>query len=78
MPLAQGVGSEVRPFAGGLVSTVGDDARPAVEHAAYGSQGLTSLTPAYVSDTVSSASATVSSLHPAQSVTTPAYPLQGI
>lgn len=74
MPLAQGVGTQVRPLAGGLVGTVGDDARPAAANAAYGAQGLTSVTPDYVSDAV----APVTSLSPAHSRTTRANPIQGI
>ncbi|MEV7399469.1 hypothetical protein AB0N93_03505 [Streptomyces sp. NPDC091267] len=67
MPLAQGVGAEARPFAGGLVGTVGDDARPTVANAAYGAQGLTSVTPDYVSGTVAALPSVA-----------PAYPVQGI
>ncbi|MBK3561941.1 hypothetical protein JHN55_36495 [Streptomyces sp. MBT56] len=49
-PLAEGVGAQARPFAGGLTDTVRGDARPAVAHAAAGAQGLTSVTPSFVTD----------------------------
>ncbi|MEV0489345.1 hypothetical protein [Streptomyces atratus] len=49
-PLAQGVGAQAQPFAAGLVGTAGGDARPAVEHAAYGAAGPDSTAPAYLSD----------------------------
>ncbi|MGW4835906.1 hypothetical protein [Streptomyces globisporus] len=45
-PLAEGVGAQARPFAGGLTDTVREDARPAV------AQGLTSVTPPFVTDAV--------------------------
>ncbi|MFJ7083559.1 hypothetical protein ACIQU8_10035 [Streptomyces griseus] len=49
-PLAQGVGQQVRPFAGGAADTVREDARPAVGHAVTGAQGVTSVTPSFVTD----------------------------
>ncbi|MFB7231171.1 hypothetical protein ACFCY9_25875 [Streptomyces fimicarius] len=49
-PLAEGVGRQVRPFAGGVADTVREDARPAVGHAATGTQGVTSVTPSFVTD----------------------------
>ncbi|MGC4965787.1 hypothetical protein ACLQ2H_07190 [Streptomyces globisporus] len=51
-PLAEGVGAQARPFAGGLTDTVREDAGPAVAHAAAGAQGLTSVTPSFVTDAV--------------------------
>ncbi|WYB31873.1 hypothetical protein V6574_22400 [Streptomyces sp. SM1P] len=51
-PLAEGVGAQARPFAGGLTDTVREDARPAVGNAATGAQGLTSVTPSFVADAV--------------------------
>ncbi|WNI22927.1 hypothetical protein [Streptomyces sp. ITFR-16] len=65
-PFAQGVTGEVSPFTQGVLSTVGEDARPAVEHAAAGAQGLTSVTPAYVSDATAGTTASPASLAPAR------------
>lgn len=65
MPLAQGVGAQAQPFAGGLVGTAGGDARPTVENAVHGAQGLTSIAPDFATDAV-------------PSFTAPAYPAQGI
>ncbi|MEE1809777.1 hypothetical protein [Streptomyces sp. BE133] len=56
MPLTQGVGAQAQPFASGLVGTVGDHVRPTVGNAAYGAEGLTSVTPAYVTDATDSVS----------------------
>ncbi|WP_405685185.1 hypothetical protein [Streptomyces sp. NBC_00057] len=39
MPLSHGVGAQAQPFAGDLVGTVGDDARPTVGNTAYGAEG---------------------------------------
>ncbi|NEC20645.1 hypothetical protein G3I50_20730, partial [Streptomyces parvus] len=51
-PLAEGVGAQARPFVGGLTDTVREDARPAVADAVTGAQGLTSVTPSFVTDAV--------------------------
>ncbi|MGY5034961.1 hypothetical protein ACWC9U_29785 [Streptomyces sp. 900116325] len=65
MPLAQGVGARVQPFAGGLVGTAGGDARPAVDNVAHGARGLTSVAPDFVTDAV-------------PSFTAPEYRAQGV
>ncbi|MEU3006748.1 MULTISPECIES: hypothetical protein [unclassified Streptomyces] len=51
-PLAEGVGAQARPFAGGLADTVREDARPAVGNAVTGAQGLDSVVPSFVTDAV--------------------------
>nr|WTB33098.1 hypothetical protein OG781_29750 [Streptomyces sp. NBC_00830] len=47
------------------MGTAGGDARPTVDNAAHGAQGLTSIAPAFVTDAV-------------PSFTAPEYPAQGI
>ncbi|MFE9377944.1 hypothetical protein [Streptomyces sp. NPDC006855] len=51
-PLAEGVGAQARPFAGGLADTVRENARPAVGNAVTGAQGLDSVAPSFVTDAV--------------------------
>ncbi|MFE7404269.1 hypothetical protein [Streptomyces sp. NPDC057557] len=68
MPLAHGVGAQAQPFAGGLVGTVGDDVRPAVGNAAHGAEGLTSITPTYVTDATGSVPSFGAPEYPARSI----------
>ncbi|SCF64596.1 hypothetical protein [Streptomyces sp. Ncost-T10-10d] len=68
MPPAHGVGAQAQPFAGGLVGTVGDDVRPAVGNAAHGAEGLTSITPAYVTDATGSVPSFGAPEYPARSI----------
>ncbi|MFE3905805.1 hypothetical protein ACFXPY_37470 [Streptomyces sp. NPDC059153] len=68
MPLAHGVGAQAQPFAGGLVGTVGDDVRPAAGNAAHGAEGLTSITPAYVTDATGSVPSFGAPEYPARSI----------
>lgn len=49
-PLAEGVGAQARPFAGGPADTVREAARPAVAHAGTGVQDAASVAPSFATD----------------------------
>ncbi|UZI29225.1 hypothetical protein N7925_12860 [Streptomyces sp. CA-278952] len=49
-PLAEGVGAQARPLAGGPADTGSEDARSTIGHAGAGAQGVTSVAPSFVTD----------------------------